>query len=251
MLNPSRRSQAQRHQQRGLSIVELMVGVAIGLLVVAAAAIVMSGQMVENRRLLLAAQLQQDLRAAGDIMTRELRRTSHLSENRVASWPSSLDTIDSFVGTSATAGRVVVNPWQANLAVATSGEQVSYSYTASETGTLSGDFGFRLNTTTGTLQSSLGNGRGYQDLTDPNTMRVTAFSVVASDVGAATVSLPCAKACSDGTASCWPTLKVRQLRFTISGEARADASIKREVKGLVRIRNDRVSFATTNLICPA
>jgi type IV pilus assembly protein PilW len=249
MLNLNRAS-GQRRQQRGLSIVELMVGVTVGLLVVAAAAIVMSGQMVENRRLLLAAQVQQDLRAAGDIMARELRRTAYLSENRVAGWPSSLDTIDTYVGTSATAGRVVVNPWQANLAVATNGQQVTYSYTASESGTLSGDFGFRLNTTTGTLQSSLGNGRGYQDLTDANTLRVTAFSVVASDVGSTTVAMPCAKPCSDGTTSCWPTVKVRQLRFTINGEARADASIKREVKGQVRVRNDRVNFATTNLICP-
>jgi type IV pilus assembly protein PilW len=242
---------SSRRRQRGLSIVELMVGVTIGLLVVAAAAIMMSGQMVENRRLLLSAQLQQDLRAAGDIMTRELRRSAHLSENRVAGWPSSLDTIDSYVGTSLTAGRVQVNPWQASLVVATGGQQVTYSYTASETGTLSGDFGFRLNTTTGTLQSSLGNGRGYQDLTDANTMRVTAFSVVLSNAGATPVSLPCAKACADGTAACWPTYNVRQLQFTISAEAKADTSIKREIKGMVRARNDRVNFATTNLICPA
>jgi type IV pilus assembly protein PilW len=251
VLKHNRATGRLRPHQRGLSIVELMVGVAIGLLVVAAAAVMMSGQLVENRRLLLAAQLQQDLRAAGDIMTRELRRASHLSENRVAGWPSSLDTIDSYVGTSLTAGRVFANPWQTNLAVATGGQQISYSYTASETGTLAGDFGFRLNTTTGTLQSSLGNGRGYQDLTDPNTMRVTAFSVALSNVGATTVSLPCAKVCSDGTASCWPTYTVRQLQFTINAEAKADATIKREIKGLVRTRNDRVNFATTNLICPA
>jgi uncharacterized protein YneF (UPF0154 family) len=70
-----------------MSIVELMVGVAIGLLIVAAATLMMSGQLSENRRLLVEAQLQQDLRAAADIMTREIRRTGAMIE------PHSLQTV--------------------------------------------------------------------------------------------------------------------------------------------------------------
>ena len=72
VLNARRRH--VRSLQAGLSIVELMVGVAIGLVIVAAAALLMTGQLVENRRLLVETQLQQDLRGAADIITRELRR---------------------------------------------------------------------------------------------------------------------------------------------------------------------------------
>lgn len=227
-----------------------MVGVTIGLLVVAAATVMISGQLVENRRLLLSAQIQQDLRAAADIMTRELRRSAYLSEKAVGSTPSSLDTIDSYVGSSLAANLVRRNPWQADLAVTNSCQDVAYSYTATTTNTLDGTFGFRINSTTGTLQSSLGNTQGFQDLTDGNTMRVTSLCVTLANAGTVPEALPCAKACSDGTASCWPTYNVRQLSFTITAEAKADPNIKREVKGLVRVRNDRVNFAIGSLICP-
>ncbi|MDQ2780283.1 MAG: prepilin-type N-terminal cleavage/methylation domain-containing protein, partial [Pseudomonadota bacterium] len=60
--------------QRGLSLVELMVGITIGLFVVAAAATLVSVQLADNRRLLLETQMQQDLRATADIIGRELRR---------------------------------------------------------------------------------------------------------------------------------------------------------------------------------
>ncbi|HLL18201.1 MAG TPA: prepilin-type N-terminal cleavage/methylation domain-containing protein, partial [Rubrivivax sp.] len=64
----------RRMRQGGLSLVEMMVGIAVGLIVVAGAALLVSSQLGENRRLLLETQLQQDMRAAMDIMSRELRR---------------------------------------------------------------------------------------------------------------------------------------------------------------------------------
>ena len=73
-------------RQRGLSLVELMVGIAIGLLVVAAAATLMSTQLNDNRRLLLETQVNQDLRAAMDIVTRDLRRAGHWSSAELAIW---------------------------------------------------------------------------------------------------------------------------------------------------------------------
>ena len=55
-----------RAAQRGLSIVEMMVGIAVGLIVVAAATLMVAGQLADNRRLLLETQVQQDLRASAD-----------------------------------------------------------------------------------------------------------------------------------------------------------------------------------------
>ncbi len=51
-----------------------MVGIAVGLFIVAGATMVVTTQLGDNRRLLLETQLQQDLRATADIITRELRR---------------------------------------------------------------------------------------------------------------------------------------------------------------------------------
>ena len=75
-----------RRSARGLSLVELMVGIAIGLFIVAAATVMVSGQLGENRRLLLESQLQQDLRATSDIIARELRRSGAIinAQNLVA-----------------------------------------------------------------------------------------------------------------------------------------------------------------------
>lgn len=61
-------------RQRGLSLVELLVGISVGLFVLAGATLLLSTQLGDNRRLLLETQLQQDLRATMDIITRELRR---------------------------------------------------------------------------------------------------------------------------------------------------------------------------------
>ena len=231
-----------------------MVGLTVGLLIVAAASMMMAGQLVENRRLLAGAQLQQDLRAAADIITRELRRSSRLSERAVAASPSVLDTIDSYVGTSSTAGLVVENSL-ASISATNSNSEVNFGYVASDTGTLSPSFKFKWNTVSGTLQSDLGNGSGYQDLTDSNTMRVTNFTVTSSNAGTTPIALPCARPCPSTSAtptSCWPKYTVRWLDFVVAAESRADPAIKREIKGRVRVRADAVSFASTSppQICP-
>ena len=56
-----------RSNQRGLTLVELMVGLAVGLFVLAGATLVVSSQLNDNRTLLLETQIQQDLRAKARI----------------------------------------------------------------------------------------------------------------------------------------------------------------------------------------
>lgn len=235
--------------QRGLSIVELMVGVTVGLIVVAAASLVMAGQLTENRKLLASAQLQQDLRAAADIMARELRRSSYMSETGGSGTPGSLDTLDAAVQVGAV-GVVRANSFQPTLAISSGGTQIAYGYRASTTGVIANAFGFRLNTTTGTIQSNLGNSAGYQDLTDANTVKVTGLTFTLSTTASPTESVPCTKACSDGTTNCWPTVNVRWVNYVITAESRSDPAIKRELKGEVRVRGDRVNFATSSQVCP-
>ncbi|MCR5883350.1 prepilin-type N-terminal cleavage/methylation domain-containing protein [Rhizobacter sp. J219] len=68
-----------RHSQQGLTLVELMVGMAIGLLLIAVALLAMSQHLRENHRLLIEARLTQDLHAMMDLLSRDLRRAGPLA----------------------------------------------------------------------------------------------------------------------------------------------------------------------------
>lgn len=66
--------------QRGISLVELMVGIAIGLVIVAAALFALTHHLRENRAMLLETRLMQDLRTTTDLIARDLRRAGTLSQ---------------------------------------------------------------------------------------------------------------------------------------------------------------------------
>src|SRR4051812_42106673 len=78
---PSRKS-----RQSGLSLVELMVGVAVGLFVVAGATMAVANQLGDNRRLMLETQIQQDLRAAADLIARDIRRAGYWGRAESGIW---------------------------------------------------------------------------------------------------------------------------------------------------------------------
>lgn len=252
MLNKPYRPTQRRERQRGLSIVELMVGVAIGLIIVAAATVMVSGQLVENRRLLMEAQIQQDLRAAADIITRDLRRSGYLAEKPIGTVPSSLQTLDSVSTIDPISPATAVrNPFQTHLtntSACTSSASLRFAYVSWTTNPPSQvDVGYSISN--GVLQSLI-NGSNYA-LTDANTVNVTQFCVSLSSP--VSERLPCAKLCSGGSTSCWPTYQVRTATITIKAEGKGvNANIKREVTTRVRLRNDYVNLtAVTGLVVQA
>jgi type II secretory pathway pseudopilin PulG len=221
-----------RHQ-RGLSIVELMVGIAVGLFVVAGAALVTATQLSDNRKLLVEAQLQQDLRSSADIVARELRRAGHTSTAYQTVW-----------STSASAVR---NPFAAMLST-TGTTLVEFSYIRGPG--QQGPYGFRLDSGSGALQSQLA-AAGWQDLTDTSTLRITNLSIVERDTPAQV--LPCPKLCTDGTDSCWPRVRARSFTVDIAGQAVGDAAVRRQLRTNVRVRNDFVRYMDSvnpDRICP-
>ena len=62
---------------RGLTLVELLVGLALALLVAAGGAALLTSQLREHRALVLESRLMQDLRTAADLIARDLRRAGH------------------------------------------------------------------------------------------------------------------------------------------------------------------------------
>lgn len=219
-----------RRPARGLSLVELLVGIAVGMFVVAAAAMLVSTQLNDNRRLLLETQVQQDLRAAADIITRDLRRAGY--------WPGAAK---SFVWTDAAA--LPINPYS-TLQLAALPTEIEFEYLRQPSE--SGPFGFKKDGNV--LKTRLGAG-GWQELTDGNTLRITSFSITPRD---SVHVLPCPKACpSPGPADgCWPTLTVRDLEVAITGQAVSDPSVTRSLQTRVRLRNDLVQFGVPDKVTP-
>ena len=221
--------------QRGMSLVELMVGITVGLFIVAAATTLMANQLSDNRKLLVETQIQQDLRASMDIITRQLRRAGALS---TAQAQAGLGTATGLGGSPSTFTDVTP------VAVASSETGFAFYRNAGD----QGRSGFKLES--GGIKSFTAGG-GWQELTDINVMKVTAFTV--TPVVVASAVLPCPKLCPDGTAACWPQLVVRDYRVTITAEAKNDATVRRTMSSEVRLRNDWVKFnnvAAPGQACP-
>ena len=154
-----------RRSPRGLSMVELLVGTAVGLGIVAAGTTVVTRHARENRALAIESRLMQDLRTATDIVARDLRRAGY--------WGASASGVRGDDGSA-----VLANPYAlvAPESAASDAVRLSFSRDASENGTLDGNerFGFRLRN--GAIELQLGDGN-WQALTDPATLTVTAFEV--------------------------------------------------------------------------
>jgi type IV pilus assembly protein PilW len=218
-----------------MSLVEMMVGVAIGLVVVAGATVLAASQLTENRRLVLETQVQQDMRAASDIITRELRRAGAGST-----------TVPSFVWVDGDPLSGQSNTLAA-LHLNVGSDTVTYSYEGRASMGGPDFYGYRLSG--GTIQHRIGTG-APQDLTDRNTLEVMAFDVLLADAPA--MQLACTNLCSDGTQSCWPTLKVTDATITIEGRSVSDRNVRRTMVSRVRVRNDVLAFnvASSTKGCP-
>ncbi|MBC7940153.1 MAG: hypothetical protein H7Z19_10380 [Chitinophagaceae bacterium] len=218
---------------RGLSLVELMVGITVGLFIVAAASLLMSTQLLENRKLLLETQLQQDLRAAADIIARELRRSGYNALSETSVW-------------NPTVGAPVRNVF---LGVnVTSGSQGGVEYDYKRLDNAPGPFGYRVDA--GVLKVKLSATSAEQELTDKNVVYVERLEI---DLNSSPpVVLPCPKDCPGpipagaGADYCWPTTAVRELVVGITGRSASDGAVRRSVQSTVRLRNDQVLFRAGN-----
>ena len=212
--------------RRGLSIVELMVGITIGLFILAGASMVLTTQLGDNRRLLLEAQLQQDLRSTTDMISREIRSAGYWGNAYKKVW-----------------NKTPTNPYSEKALVATAND-TSLEYYRSrgedigveENDTLNDNEygGFRL--TGGAIEVQLGI-NNWQQLTDPAVLTVTQFTLVPN-----TVALTIPASVPDGG-----TLRLctQDVTLTIVVKAVHDASVQRSISNRIRLRNDVVKASCT------
>jgi prepilin peptidase dependent protein B len=219
--------------QHGLSMVELLVGVAIALFIAATGATLLAGNLRESRNLLLEARLLQDLRTAADVITRDLRRAGYWGAATEGVW-------------TAGAAAVIANPYVALAPGGAASDAVSFQYSrdAAENNAVDTNeqFGFRLRNRVIEMQLGAGN---WQALTDAGTLDVTEFSVTPT-VQEIDLRSYCTQPCPAGSATCPPRQQVRSLALVVTGRSTTDASVVRSLRSNVRLRNDAVSGA-----CPA
>ena len=232
--------------QRGLSIIEFMVGIAVGLFVVGGATKLFVDYLGSNRKAMLETRVNQDLRAAADLIVRDLRRASY--------WRNA--TAGIYIGAAAP---TVTNPYAAITYNSGSG-QLKYSYSKDNVDALDAateEFGVMAD---GALRLLIGG--IWQPITDPSVMTVAAADLSIPVVSTRTVDLyascPCRGrlTCTDDSFKILdpstgaigvnyanrPIVVVREYELRITGRSTLasanDQPVVRQIRERVRPRND-------------
>ena len=247
MLNRERTMGEPFRRQAGLSIIELLVGVAIGLFIVGGATKLFVDYLTGTRNSLQEVRLNQDLRAAADLVVRDVRRAGYWQKAASGVWSSATTS-------------VVTNAYANMTPASAPATAIAYNYAKDGDDDVGSNetFGFQLNSTTGTLQASLGSA-GYQDITDPSSVRVTGFTVTPANLALVELYQTC-PCLTKGTCTLnqfknpnpdtsakgtrfdtRPVLAIQKFEIRLSGESRTDSRVKRELVETVRVRNDKFS----------
>lgn len=219
--------------RHGLSIVELMVGIVVGMFVVAGALSMSAGNLDKSRRMLADVRFNQDLRAAVDLVTRDLRRSGY--------WGAAITGTQAIGATSATAQ----NPYAGATGSSAGGFTYQFSRDAVENGVLDAgeQFGFRIRD--GALQMR-GDADGWTDVTDTKVMHVADDGLaITPQVTVLPLGHMCPRACNAGTPNC-PTITLRSYAVVLTATSAADQAVVRALRTTVRPRNDQLAGR-----CPA
>ncbi len=203
-------------RQAGISLVELMIGLGLGLFVVAVGLVATTGHLNESRQLLVEARLMQDVRAVSDLMARTLRRAGHWQNAQAA------------------LGTGEPNPnsdWQVTPGA------IELTHDRAAGASESGHLAFRLRE--GVIDMRIGSGH-WQALTDAGTSQITALELT-PQVRSLMMYGFCVRPCPVGTeATCPPRVESRHVLMRIDARATHQPAVQRQLQTTVQLRNDRV-----------
>ena len=224
----ARHAQHSQNAQRGLTMVELLIGMAIGLFIVAAAASLMTGNLRENRNLMIESRLMQDLRTAADLITRDLRRAGY--------WAAANAGVRGDAG-----GAALANPYTDVTPAGAPADSTSFRFSrdATENNTVDSNEQFAFRLRNGAIELQLGAGN-WQALTDATTLTVTEFSVTPTTEEISLADF-CAQPCAAGSATCPPAPAGAQPggRRRRPGDGRCPGGAQRAQPGAAAQRPDR------------
>lgn len=234
--------------QKGVSLVELMVGMSIGLIIVAAAGSIYITALRGGTDATRSAKLNMELRGAMSTMVTEIRRSGYISTT------TSTDT--------------TANPFMqatSNLSFPTS-SCVLFSYDADQSGAINTAdfFGFKKNGDAISMRSGgtapttsngcdVGND-SWEKITDDNNVVVDTLSFTNTvtsaddlfqcwntDTGASqTASCTSGNTVYDGAATGNRLVETRSVIVALTGHHKADPLTKISLTQQVRVRNDKI-----------
>jgi prepilin peptidase dependent protein B len=207
----------------------------VGLFVVAGGLAMLASFTGENRRLLLETRLVQDLRAASDLITRDIRRAGYWQSAHSGVWRDGGPAVPP-----QNAYRIMIpgacdaSPLAAAVDSPTVATNALCYYietgTSDNVASASERYGYKLED--GVLYATIANSTA-QPLTDPNTITVTDFVITPSSQFIDASGF-CNRTC---TSNC-PRLVIREFELLIKGNVPGDATIFRSLRSNVRVRND-------------
>jgi type II secretory pathway pseudopilin PulG len=243
-------------RQAGLSLVELMVGITVGLIVTAGASIMALGQINEHRRLMLETQLQQDLRAAAELIQQDFRRIGFRGDATVGTWVPA-GAIGSLSETAERAATTSAYNGVSTVKRDDIGRQLNYQYALPDsdrkygTGALRNheNLGVRWAQSSEQLDFQLGmradGSPNWQPLTDPEVLRITDFRIQLYETKVPAGEF-CEMACGVSGAPACPEQLIRRIEFKITGTAKHDSNVVRSVSGVEFVRANAASG-----VCPS
>lgn len=233
-------------RMQGLSMVELLISVVLGLLVVAAGGTIAVATITSSRRGMVEARLEQDVRSALSVVERELRRAGY--------WSNAMHE-----GRKPDPNQAAVTRNPHVPITVTGSKQVDYTYSSKVLDSdmiPTEDFSIRLledaQVGTGVLQIRRDKQGSWEPLTDLETVRITAFNVslntqqsrqLAASNDCCTCPAPAPAPQCRGTA-----LRVYSIELT--GVSRSDTSLRKTLATTVRVRNDQI-LDNVCPVCPA
>ena len=224
-----------RRMSRGVSLVEVLIGLALSLFVVLGA-LMMFGQFTgENRHLMRETRIVQDLRAASDLIARDLRRAGYWGDATAGVWTSGMTSTPPINGY----GRMAAAPCSSatldQKTTSAASNAICYAVAADADNTIATaeKYGFELDG--GVIYAVLG-GAAREALTDPKTITITDLVITPSSQVLSAADY-CSKTC---TSNC-PEVVVREFEVLIKGTLPGDSSVSRFLRSNVRLRNDYFS----------
>lgn len=224
----------------GFSLVELMIAITVGLVVLAGVAQIFASTVSSNGDSLKMARVNQDLRAAMDVMIRDIQRAGYNSQ-----------------ATNGTTGAVAsTNPFTlstTNLQV--TGSCITYTYDRNNNGALDNDenMAFYLSNGAILMRNSGGSASNScsptsaEGITDSNRVTITVLTFAITPHCINVTNSPPTDCATTAPVSGNILVKPREVAISITGKPAGDTSgaMTRTITDTVHLRNDLVCTSGT------
>jgi type IV pilus assembly protein PilW len=225
----------QRRAQSGFSIVEMLVGMTVGLVVIGGAVQLAVNTLYSNKKMVLETRVNQDLRTIADLIARDLRRAGY--------WENAASGVCNAVGCIPT-----LNPYGTVSPTGSITDQTSLTFSYDRDGASETQSGICLSGNVAYLRqsgSTACGGTGWAALNDSTVTRVTQMAISSTETTTHLLDQCETPVCSDGTSmatsggpTCGPRLYVTTYTVSLSATA-ADGTVSRQLVERVRPRNER------------